>query len=156
MRSIIALFAVLLLSACGATRYQVVRTSAAVEFEEGTWSLLPLRGHSDEQVGDALVAGMVDALHEDAASYRFVPRESVESGSFGVRVTVESLQQEADTHQLEALVAFVDSSGAVPDEIRISLTMPATAGASAPIAELGEELGRRTAHFIHSREHHHY
>lgn len=155
MRTIIAIFAILLLSACGASRYDIMRTSASVEFEEGTWSVLPLQGSAEGHVGDALVASMVDALHEDAAGYRFVRHETVESGSFGVRVTIESLRQEADAHRLDATVAFVDSSGAVPDEIRVSLTMPAD-GSSAPIAELGEELGRRTAHFIHSREHHHY
>lgn len=156
MKPIIAIFAVLLLSACGASRYQVVRTSATVEFEEGTWSVLPLQGSTEGPEGDALVASMIDALHQDAPAYRFVPSESVDSGSFGVRVTIDSLREEAGAHQLEASVAFVDPSGAVPDEIRISLSMPAAAGQSAPVSELGAELGRRTAHFIHTREHHHY
>lgn len=153
LRAALAALAVLALSACGASRYTVLRTSADVEFEAGDWTLLPIEAPEGVSV-QSVRAGMLEALAQDASAYRLAPGDQPSAGAMGVRLVVEQLSLEGPTPSMEARVAFVDSTGATPDEISLSITLDAPG--SDPATALGQELGRRTAHFIHSREHHHY
>lgn len=152
-RIALAALALFALSACGATRYTVVRTSANVEFEAGDWTLLPTEAPEGVSV-EGVRAGMLEALAQDAPAYRLAPGDQPSAGAMGVRLVVEQLSLEGPTPSMEARVAFVDSTGATPDEISLSIALDAPV--ADPATALGQELGRRTAHFIHSREHHHY
>jgi hypothetical protein len=150
---LVAAAAILALSAYGGSRYTVVRTSANVEFEAGEWTLLPSEAPEGVSI-EGVRAGMLETLAQDAPSYRLAPGEQPSAGAMGVRLVVEQLSLEGPTPSMEARVAFVDSAGATPDEISLSIALDAAV--ADPATALGQELGRRTAHFIHSREQHHY
>lgn len=151
--ALLAVAAILSLNACGTAGYTVVRTSAQVEFEAGEWTLLPAEAPEGVSI-EGVRAGMLEALAQDAPSYRLAPGEQPSADAMGMRLVVEQLDLEGPTPSMEARVAFVDATGATPDEIRLSIALDATV--ADPATALGQELGRRTAHFIHSREHHHY
>ncbi len=81
--------------------------------------------------------------------------QAVPEGAHGLRLDVRSLTHDGTHWRVEASVTVVDHAGAAPDEIAMEVDVEADADRAALLA-LGRELGRRTSHFVHSREAHAY
>lgn len=125
----------------------------SLRFSDGDrFVLLPSTGEAHDA---ALEEGFVEALRADAGDYVFEPGETVPEGDHGLRLFVRRLAHDGTHWRVEADVTVVDPSGEAPDEISMEVDVEADADRAALLA-LGREIGRRTSHFVHSREAHAY
>lgn len=138
---------------CGAG-YSVIRADESVSFEAARWQI-----HTTTVEGEGLDVASFDrgfetGLAELAEGFSFERSDAV-TGPYALRVRLDAPTQGDAATWIRGNVAIEDPSGNVVDEIRIELR-DTTTDASTLAASAGAEFGRRTMHYIHNHERHHY
>lgn len=144
---------------CGGAGYEVLRSDARTEYPEGPMGFVvpSVTAGGEGMAGfsvEAFATAMQASLAEHAPHFELrVEGQGAEAPPFTIRV--DSLARlEGETPRVRGRVVFVDTSGRVTSELQIDAAVSDLGEAGA--REAGAHFGDRVAHYVETREHHHY